>query len=101
MILKINDIEITGTVEECLDFLTKYKEKFLTIIPDEPFPNYPRYPNLIWGTGEEFTTPKSINCEDCPNKPDPSHLVPGDSPCQWCANSPTRVTCDTSSKKGK
>ena len=103
MILKIDNIEITGTVDECLDFLTKYKEKFLTILtpnyPDKSFPNYPQYPNVIWGVGDSAT--KIVNCENCPNKPDPNHPYIGDSPCQWCVNSPTRVTCDTKSKRGK
>ena len=38
-------------------------------------------------------------CEGCPNNPALSDTpVVGDSPCQWCVHSPTRVTCESGQK---
>ena len=46
---------------------------------------------------------KSTNpCEGCPNNPALSDIpIVGDSPCEWCQHSPTRVTCRTNDNKVK
>ena len=55
-----------------------------------PFPNYP---NIIY-TGNK-TDIKSdtfeLNCDTCPNKPNPNKPIFGDSPCTWCVK--RQATC--------
>ena len=53
------------------------------------------------GTVIPYDTKYAINtistnpCEGCPNNPALSDTpIIGDSPCQWCQHSPTRVTCE-------
>ena len=41
---------------------------------------YPTYPNVIYCNDN-----LSLDCDKCPNKPDPLHPVFGDSPCTWCS----------------
>ena len=50
----------------------------------DPIPCSPNYPNnwpwITWTTG----TGTELDCDKCPNKPDPTKIVVGDSPCTWC-----------------
>lgn len=42
----------------------------------------PNYPNTTFTmTGTEV---KDLDCDNCPNKPDPEKPIAGDSPCDWC-----------------
>ena len=38
------------------------------------------YPNVTYTTNETW----SIDCDNCPSKPDPNKVVAGDTPCDWC-----------------
>jgi len=102
------------------DLVTKYDFIKQVKCPDcgewlthkDTFPTYPNYPNwpkigepiptgpsdpitkpyITWTT----TTPNSWpDCETCPNKPDPTKTVVGDTPCTWCRkNQPYCFTGD-------
>ena len=52
--------------------------------------SYPYLPNTIW-------TPVSysLDCDTCPNKPDPNKLVIGDIPCTWCKKNQPYCTSDS------
>lgn len=75
---------------------------------------YPHYPNITWDINKEvaplnpyrpyrqnpyatFDIGDNLNCGECPNKPDPSNPVVGDTPCTWCRkNQPYCSTCTSS-----
>lgn len=78
----------------------------------EVYPTYPHYPNwpkigdpipcspsdpitkpyITWTTTTPGTWP---DCETCPNKPDPTKTIVGDTPCTWCKkNQPYCFTGD-------
>ena len=43
---------------------------------------YYNHPKSVYTTTKtEF---KYLNCDSCPNKPDPKNVITGDSPCDWC-----------------
>ena len=53
--------------------------------------DYPQ-PNTIWSTAPSIDWP---DCATCPNKPDPTKTVAGDTPCTWCGkNQPYCFTGD-------
>ena len=71
------------------------KHKEYTIINPTPSPIYPSYPQtpwtplypnnwpwITWATTTDGTG--NLDCSKCPNRPDPSKPVVGDTPCTWC-----------------
>ena len=42
-------------------------------------PNYPNTTFTMTGIGV-----KDLDCDNCPNRPDPEKPVVGDSACDWC-----------------
>ena len=59
---------------------TVYHQEYKPIQPIYPtYPSWP-YPYITWTS----TGAGTIDCETCPNKPDPSKPVVGDTPCTWC-----------------
>ena len=53
------------------------KHLFHGYISEDPV----RYPNIVYTTTGSYDMP---DCDKCINKPDPAHLVVGDTPCTWC-----------------
>ena len=43
------------------------------------FPNYPNINDTMTGLDV-----KDLDCDNCPNRPDPEKPVVGDSACDWC-----------------
>jgi len=75
--------------------------------PGEPIPcdkknkwfyvDYPN-PNVKWTSN----LPDWPDCETCPNKPDPTKIIVGDTPCTWCRkNQPYCYTSTTGINKGE
>ena len=60
---------------------------------------YPTYPNVVYCNTPTYTG--ALDCDKCPNKPDPNKIVIGDTPCTWCKkNMPyCTITGDTQSQK--
>ncbi len=73
----------------------------------ESYPTWPTYPSPIqpspqipWTPNQPSTVPQwpwvypdiiycsdwasNLDCDKCPNKPNPAHPVVGDTPCTWC-----------------
>ena len=48
-------------------------------------------PNVIY-TDMTSIGLKDLNCDICPNRPDPKYPVAGDSPCDWCIK--RHLKCD-------
>lgn len=46
---------------------------------ESTFPNYPNINYTMTGIGV-----KDLDCDNCPNRPDPEKPVVGDSACDWC-----------------
>ena len=44
--------------------------------------NISSYPNITYTVTK--TGVKDLDCDNCPNRPDPENPVAGDSPCDWC-----------------
>lgn len=71
---------------DCGNFVTHQdftpQQPHIPTYPNYPLgPAYPTYPYVTWtttGTGTE------LDCDKCPNKPNPDKPVVGDSPCTWC-----------------
>ena len=42
------------------------------------------YPNVIYTTTNPSNTQNYLDCETCPNRPDPNNPVFGDTPCTFC-----------------
>lgn len=96
--------------EYCLNAYPSYKRRYI-VCPDcgerifydtvadpiiYPQPYYPTpqplepwYPNnwpwITWTTTPNLTLENNLyDCDKCPNKPDPTKTVVGDTPCTWC-----------------
>jgi hypothetical protein len=71
-----------------------YHQEYKPVYPSSPtWPTYPNYPYITWtttGTGTE------LDCDKCPNKPDLSRPIVGDTPCTWCKK--TQPYCYTGDK---
>lgn len=98
MKLVINGIEVTGTVDECIEFIKKYNEVYLPIIT----PNYPTYPEP-WNPSRPYVTWKigdnANGCEGCAwNLWDKDKYIVGDTPCTWCPK--RQPTCGDMSISG-
>ena len=62
---------------------------------DDNWPNQPK----IWYTNTGMTYGEWLDCDKCPNKPDPLHPVVGDTPCTWCKKNQPYCTDYTVTKK--
>jgi hypothetical protein len=60
--------------------------------PWPSIPTYPTYPYVTWCNTE-------LDCEKCPNRPDPNKIIVGDTPCTWCRKN--QPYCTSSSLGGK
>ena len=90
---------------ECGEVI-KHRE-YNTVNPSPVYPSqpwiYPKYPDIApnwpnnwpWITWTTTGTGTELDCDKCPNKPDPLHPVVGDTPCTWCRkNQPYCYTGD-------
>ena len=110
MKLIINGIEVTGTVDECIEFIKKYNEIYLPIItpnsPDIPQPWNPGRPYVTWEHpyvgGWDGDQP--YGCEGCAwnlwekDKYKLGDMWIGDTPCTWCPK--RQPTCGDTSISG-
>ena len=50
-------------------------------------------PLITWDKGGSIpcSSPQDLDCDKCPNKPDPNKMVVGDTPCDWCPKK--QLTC--------
>lgn len=89
---------------DCGNFVTHQdftpQQPHIPTYPNYPLgPAYPTYPYVTWtttGTGTE------LDCNKCPNKPDPTKTIVGDTPCTWCKkNQPYCYTGDVFPKDYK
>ena len=56
-------------------------EGILWEVAEEEMKKNRDYPYPVTLKASEYTWP---DCETCPNKPDPTKVIVGDTPCTWC-----------------
>lgn len=56
--------------------------------------SWPAYPTVVWSSDSA-----NLDCEKCPNKPDKTKIVVGDTPCTWCKKNIPYCTADITNWK--